>query len=280
MNRVRHESSPAVSVIEPQTGWCAVDWGELKEYRDLFYFLVWREIKALYAQTVMGFSWAIINPLVQIVIFTVVFGRVANIDIGPYPYLLYTTVAVVPWTYMSNAMTKSSQSLVTSRQMLGKVYFPRLIFPIAPVLSALVDFVISLVVILGVMVWYRHMPNWQVLLLPVFVAYMAAVPAAVGLWLSSLSIRFRDVKFAMPFAVRMLMYSAPIVYSAQKLPRTSRLVYSLNPLVGVIEGLRSCLLGAPFEWEFILPGMGVVMVLLVGGALYFRRMERVFADVI
>ncbi len=270
----------SLTVIEPPSGWSAVDIGELKEYRDLFYFLVWREIKALYAQTVMGFAWAIINPLVQILIFTVVFGRVAKIDIGPYPYLLFSTVAVVPWTYMSNAMRKSSQSLVSSRQMLGKIYFPRLIFPIAPVLSALVDFAISLVIILCVMVWYRHTPSWQIVLLPAFVLYMVAVPAAVGLWLSSLSIRFRDVKFAMPFVVRMLMYSAPIVYSAEKIPRNARLLYSLNPLVGVIEGLRSCLLGVPFEWEFILPGVVTAALLLVGGAFYFRRMERVFADVI
>lgn len=266
--------------IRPPRRWEVIDFRELKEYRDLFFFLVWRDIKVLYAQTVMGFAWAILNPLIQIIIFSVIFGKVARLDTDGIPYLLFSTVAIIPWAYMSEAMTKSSQSLVSGQAMLGKVYFPRLIFPVTPVLAKLVDFAISLILLVAVMFYYRIAPTWSLLLLPFLVLLMMSVPAGIGFWLSALAIRFRDVQFAMPFVIRMLIYSAPILYTASSIPDSYRLVYSLNPIVAVIEGYRACLLGTPVPWEFILPGTVVAIVLLVSGAMYFRKMERVFVDVI
>jgi len=267
-------------IIKPRSGWQAIDFKELKEYRDLFYFLVLRDIKVLYAQTVLGFAWAILNPLVQVVVFSVIFGRVAKIHTEGIPYALFTTVAIIPWTYMSEALVQSSQSLLSGQTMLGKIYFPRLIFPLTPVFSKMVDFGISLIILIGVLVYYRVAPTWNLLLFPLFVLMMMCIPAAIGMWLSALAIRFRDVRFAMPFIIRMLIYSAPIVYSASSISEKYRIIYSLNPIVGVIEGFRACLLGTPIMWQYILPGMMTSMLFLIGSALYFRRMERVFVDVI
>jgi lipopolysaccharide transport system permease protein len=272
--------SPAVTIIKPKSGWQFINFKELKEYRDLFFFMVWRDIKVLYAQTILGFSWAILQPLIQIVIFTIVFGKVAKVSTEGIPYLLFSTVAIIPWTYMSQAMTQSSQSLVTGQQMLGKVYFPRLTFPMTPVLSRLVDFSISTIILLGAIFYYRVAPTWNLTLFPLFVLFMLAIPAGIGFWLSALAIRYRDVKHAMPFVVRMLIYTAPIVYSATSIPDKYRLIYSLNPIVGVIEGFRACLLGTPMPWQYIWPGMITAVLLVLSGAFYFNRMERIFVDVI
>ena len=203
-----------VSIIKPPHGFEAIDFAELGRYRDLFYFLVTRDVKVLYAQTILGFSWALINPAVQIIVFTVIFGKIANVPTDGIPYFLFSTVAIIPWTYMSEAMTHSSQSLVTGQGMLGKVYFPRMIFPLTPLFSKLVDFGISLLLLVGVLIYYKVAPTWNMLLLPAFVLYMVLIPAGIGLWLSSLAVRFRDVKFAMQFIIRMLIYTAPVLYSA------------------------------------------------------------------
>jgi len=275
-----NSNSNSVTVIEAKSGWQIINFKELKEYRDLFYFLVWRDIKVLYAQTVLGFSWAILQPLIQIVIFTIIFGKVAKVPTGGIPYILFSTVAIIPWTYMSQSMTQSSQSLVQGQHMLGKIYFPRLIFPVTPILAKLVDFGISMLIILGVILYYRVAPTWNLLLFPLFVVLMMSIGAGVGMWLSAMAIRFRDVRFAMSFAVRMLMYSAPIVYSASSIPETYRIIYSLNPIVAVIEGFRACFLGTPIPWPYIWPGMITAIILLISGAFYFKRMERVFVDVI
>ena len=275
-----NSSGDPVTVIESKSGWQIIDFKELKEYRDLFYFLVWRDIKVLYAQTILGFLWAILQPLIQILIFTIVFGKVAKIPTEGIPYILFSSVAIIPWTYMSQAMGQSSQSLVQGQGMLGKIYFPRLAFPMTPIFARFVDFGISILIILCVMLYYHVSPSWNLLLFPLFLAMMISVPAGVGMWLSALAIRFRDVRFAMPFVVRMLIYSAPIVYSASSIPETYRMIYSLNPIVGVIEGFRSCLLGTPMPWTYIWPGIITATVLIFSGALYFKRMEHVFVDVI
>ncbi len=269
-----------VTVITPPSGWQLIDFKELRQYRDLFYFLVWRDIKVLYAQTILGFGWAILQPLVQIVIFTFIFGKVAKVPSDGIPYLLFSTVAILPWTYMSTAMTASSESLVSGQAMLGKVYFPRLLFPVTPVLTRMVDFVISMIIVIFVAVYYKVSLTWNIVFLPLFILMMMAVPLAVGLWLSSLSIRFRDVKFAMNFVIRMLMYSAPIVYSASAIPEPYRILYSLNPIVGVIEGFRAAVVGTDMLWQYIVPGIVTTALLLVSGALYFKRTERLVVDVI
>ena len=272
--------SENVTKIKPRTGWQLINFQEMKEYRDLFYFLVWRDIKVIYAQTVLGFAWAIINPLIQIVIFNVIFGKIAKLSTDGIPYILFASTAIIPWTYMSGAMTKSSQSLVAGRNMLGKIYFPRLIFPLTSVLSRLVDFVISMAILLVLFIYFGVKPTWNLLYLPFFIIMMICIPAAVGMWLSSLAIRFRDVNFAMQFIIRMLMYSAPIVYSASVIPDKYRLFYSLNPIVSVIEGIRASLLGTPIMWQYIVPGIFTLIILLVSGAFYFRRMEKIVVDVI
>jgi len=283
LNNYRNRSNlnnDSVTIIKPKSGWQIVDFKELREYRDLFYFLVWRDIKVLYAQTILGFSWAILQPLVQIGIFTIVFGKVAKIPTEGIPYILFSTVAIIPWTYMSQAMTQSSQSLISGQQMLGKVYFPRLIFPLTSILAKLVDFGISMFIVFAGALYYHVLPTWNLLLFPVFVALMMCISAGIGMWLSAMAIRFRDVKHAMPFGVRMLMYTAPIVYSASAISENYRIIYSLNPIVAVIEGFRACLLGTPVPWLYIWPGSITAVMLLISGALYFRRIERVFVDVI
>lgn len=257
-----------------------IDFNELRDYRDLFFFLVWRDIKVLYAQTVFGFAWAIVQPVVQIALFTLVFDKVAKIPTDGIPYVLFVAVGVIPWTYMSTAMTTSSQSLLSNTALLGKIYFPRVIFPVIPILAKLVDFSISLVIILVVLIYYDVSLSLNLLFIPLFVLMMMLTPLSVGMWLSALAIRYRDVKFAIGFFLRMLMYTAPIVYSASSIPEQYRLLYSLNPIVGVIEGFRASLLGLPIPWMYIFPGMIVSIVLLITGIRYFRKMEQVFVDVI
>jgi lipopolysaccharide transport system permease protein len=273
-------NSEIITTIEPKSGWQLINFKELREYKDLFFFLVWRDIKVLYAQTILGFSWAILQPLIQIIVFTVVFGKVAKISTDGIPYFLFSTVAIIPWTFMSQAMTLSSQSLVSGQNILGKVYFPRLIFPLTAVFAKVVDFGISLLIILFALLYYKIAPTWNLLLLPVFVLQMVCIATSAGLWLSAMAIRFRDVKYAMSFATRILMYTAPIVYSASSIPDKWRLIYSLNPIVGTIEGFRACLLGLPIPWAYIWPGMITATIMLISGSLYFKHMEKVFVDVI
>jgi lipopolysaccharide transport system permease protein len=269
-----------VTIIKAPSGWEWIDFKELKEYRDLFYLLVTRDIKIMYAQTVLGFSWAVLNPMIQIVIFTLVFGRIAKIQTDGIPYFLFATVAIIPWTYMSNALTVSSQSLVSGQNMLGKVYFPRLLFPMAPVFAKLPDFFISLIIVAFAMIYYGRAPSASIFYIPLFVLEMIIIPAAMGLWLSAMAVRYRDVKFIVQFLIRMLMFTAPIVYSASSIPEQYRMLYSLNPLVSVIEGMRACMLGLPIPWEFVVPGFFISVLLLVTGAFYFRRFDRVFVDVV
>jgi lipopolysaccharide transport system permease protein len=242
--------------------------------------MVWRDIKVLYAQTILGLFWAVLQPLMQILIYTVIFGKVAKVNTDGIPYFLYCSVAIIPWTYISTAMSQSSMSLVTGNNMLSKIYFPRVIYPITPVMARMVDFIISIVILVFIFIWYDIRPTWQLLYFPFFCVLMMSLVSGVGMWLSAMAIRFRDVKQAFPFVVRMLVYSAPIVYSASGIPEKYRLFYSLNPLVGLIEGFRACLLGLTMPWTYIWPGVVVTLLVVLSGALYFKTMERVFVDVI
>jgi len=269
-----------ITIITPKSRSRLFDFKELREYRDLFFFLTWRNIKVLYAQTILGFLWALLVPVIQIIIFTIVFGKVAKVSSDGVPYILYATVAIIPWTFMSQAMGQSSLSLVENQALLGKVYFPRIMFPITPIFSRLVDFGISLIILIGVMAYYQVLPSINIFLLPIFLVQMFLVPAAFGMFFSALAIRFRDVKIAMQFLLRMFIYSAPIVYSASNIPKPYRLVYSLNPIVGVIEGFRFTLLGIYVPWYYIAISFGSTLLLFGFAALYFHRMEHVFVDVI
>jgi lipopolysaccharide transport system permease protein len=279
---VRHSElhTPPVVIIKPRSGWQLVDWQELREYRDLFLFLVWRDIKVRYAQSAIGIGWAVIQPLFSMVVFTVVFGRLAGVESDGAPYAVFSFVALVPWTYFANAVTEATQSLVSNARMLSKIYFPRLVLPMSAVMAKLLDFGIAMLVLFGLMGWYRIVPTPGVLLLPLLALLMMLTAAGLGMWLTALAIQYRDVKYAINFVVQLLMYAAPVVYPASLIPERFHLLYALNPMVGVIEGFRAALLGTrSMPWDFLAVGTLSALIVAVTGCLYFRRKERLFADV-
>jgi len=268
-------------VIEPHTRLSMLDLRELARYSDLLYFLVWRTIKVSYAQSVGGFAWIVIQPTIQILVFTLVFGGLLNVQPGDgVPFLLFTTLAVIPWTFMSGVLSGASGSLVSNAGMLAKIYFPRVIYLLTPVISGLLNFFISLVLIAGVMVYFQVELTSQLLYLPIFFVLMILTPFSISLWLASLAIRFRDVRIVMNYAMRMLIYLVPVMYPSEEIPPQLREFYILNPFVGVIEGFNACLLGKPIYWDSLATCAVITAVLLVTGAFYFKRMERVIVDVI
>jgi len=275
-------------VIGPQRGWRLIDLRELYQYRDLFYFLVWRNVKILYAQTVLGFAWAVIRPLFSMIVFTVVFGKHASLPSDGIPYPLIAYAALVPWTYFATSLTGSTASLVGSANLITKVYFPRIVIPLTPVLSALVDFAIALGVLGILMAIFKTAPTWNIAFLPLLIVLMVLTASGIGMWLSALAIQYRDIKYAVTFLSQFLMYAAPVVWPvsliSEKFPEsgnTIRLVYGLYPMAGVIEGFRSALFGTTsMPWDLIGMGTLTAVILFATGALYFRRMERVFADVV
>jgi len=267
-------------IIEPQTGWRFLDLAELREYRDLFYFLVWKNIKVKYAQSVLGVGWAVIQPVFSMIVFTIVFGNLAKVGSDGSPYALFSFVALVPWTYFSNSLTDTAGSLITNRSMLTKIYFPRLIFPLTSILSKLVDFAISMCVLFVLMIWFSASPTIGVVVIPYLIILMMLTAVGLGMWLSALAVQFRDIKYSLNFGVQLLMYLAPVVYPASLIPQEYRLLYAINPLVGVIEGFRSALIGTnPMPWDFIMVGTISAIIISISGAMYFKRMERFFADV-
>lgn len=284
MKSTRLESAlgkPAMqTVIEPRHGWYLVDLQELRRYRDLFYFLVRRDVRVLYAQTVLGFAWAVLQPFFSMIVFTVVFGGLAEMPSDGLPYAVFSFAGLVPWTYFSNALTTASQSLIGNTALLTKVYFPRLFIPMTPVVAKLVDFAIALVILLGLMAWYGIWPTWLVVWLPLLVLLMLLTAGGMGMWLAALGIQYRDVRFAMGFVTQLLMYAAPVVWPASLIPAEYRILYGLYPMAGVIEGFRAALLGsAPMPWDLIAAGLVSAAAIFAAGVLYFRQTERVFADV-
>lgn len=268
------------TIIEPKRGWQLIDWQELRQYKDLLYFLVWRDIRILYSQTIMGFTWAIIRPFVSMIIFSIVFGKLAKISSDGVPYPLFSFAALVPWTYFSSVIVDSSNSLITNSNMLTKVYFPRLMIPITPALAKLIDFAIASVILCMMMVWYGIAPTRYSVITPMLVLLMILTSTGIGMWLSAMAIQFRDVKHAIPFLSQILMYAAPVVWPVSLIPSEYRLLYGLYPMAGVIEGFRSALLGThPMPWDLILTGTLSACVVAITGAFYFRRLERIFADV-
>ena len=269
-----------VSKIRPTTGWQSLDLSAVWEYRDLLYFLTLRGIKAKYAQSVLGIGWAIINPLLQTVIFTIIFGNLVALSSDGVPYLLFNFTAMVAWTYFSGILTDATSSLIANRAMIGKVYFPRLVLPLAAVFSKLIDFTVGLLVLFGLLVYYRIAPGATVLYFPIFLLILLLTGIGIGSFLAALAVQYRDINYAMSLVIRVLMYSAPVVYSVDVIPERFQMLYALNPMVGVIEGMRSVFLHTrPVPWDWILTGGIVSVVVFVLGCFYFRRTERHFADI-
>lgn len=272
--------SEPVIIIEKQKRFRLINWGELVRYRDLLYFLVVRGIKAKYAQSILGIGWAVIQPLLTMLIFTVVFGRLAKISSDGMPYALFSFCALIPWTYYSGVLTEGSNSLITNANMLSKVYFPRLVLPLSVLVAKLLDFSITILVMAGLLVMYQFIPSWQLAYLPLIFMLLMVSSLGPAVLLAGLSVQYRDIKYAQTFLVQILMYAAPVVYPLSIIPEKYRLLYAINPMVGVIEGFRASILGTTLmPWDVIAVSSIAAVVLLFYGLFTFSRLERTFADV-
>jgi homopolymeric O-antigen transport system permease protein len=278
-----HEMSqvePTV-VIEPHRGLFDLDLESIWQYRELLYFLIWRDLKIRYKQTVIGVAWAVLQPLVQMIIFSVIFGRFAKMPSDGLPYAVFAYSALLPWNYFATALNRCSQSVVGDANLISKIYFPRLLLPLAGTYSGFVDFFVSFVLLLGMMAWYEVSFTWWILTVPLFLMFAQLTALAVGLWLSALNVRYRDVGHTVPFIIQIWMFASPVVYPVSMIPEKWRMLFSINPMVGVIEGFRWALLGKTSPDLAVMAGSAfVVSALLVGGLVFFKSMERTFADVV
>jgi lipopolysaccharide transport system permease protein len=267
--------------IKPSQGWVSLKLGELWEYRELLYFLIWRDIKVRYKQTALGAAWAIIQPVMTMVVFSLFFGKLGKMPSDGIPYPIFSFAALVPWTFFANGLTQASNSLVGSSNLIKKVYFPRLSIPIAALLSGSVDFALSFSVLLVMMLYYGIVPTLNILWLPAFLLLTLIASLGVSLWLSALNVEFRDVRYVVPFIVQFWLFATPIAYSSKLLPEPWRTLYGLNPMVGIVEGFRWALLGTKTRpGPMIAVSSTVAILVLIGGAYYFRRMEKTFADLV
>ncbi len=257
-------------------------WKDLWRYRELFYFLAWRDILVRYKQTAIGMAWALIRPFLTMVVFTVVFGNIAKLPSEGVPYPILVFAAMLPWQFFATALSECSNSLITNANLISKIYFPRLIVPISAVIVSFVDFMVSGIILLGLMAWYNFVPSWRILTLPLFTGIAFAASIGVGLWLAALNVEYRDFRYIVPFIVQFGLYISPVGFSSNVVPEQWRLLYSLNPMVGVIDGFRWAILGG--ESKIYMAGfmlsVGLVALLLITGIWYFRKMERTFADII
>ncbi|MES2025559.1 MAG: ABC transporter permease [Pseudomonadota bacterium] len=257
-------------------------WRDLWRYRELFFFLAWRDILVRYKQTVIGFAWALLRPFLTMLVFTLVFSKLAKLPSEGVPYPILVFAALLPWQFFSNAFTEAGNSLISNANMISKVYFPRLVIPASAVIVSFVDFLISGVILAGLMLWYGFMPEWRMLTLPLFIFVAFAAAMGAGLWMAALNVKYRDFRYIIPFVVQFGLYVSPVGFSSTIVPEKWRLLYSLNPMVGVIDGFRWAILGG--NTQLYLPGfllsMALVVVLLITGIVYFRKTERGFADLI
>ena len=276
-------SSSAVPTfrIEPSQGWVALRLRELWAYRELLYFLVWRDVKVRYKQTLLGGMWAVMQPLLTMVVFSIFFGKLAKMPSEGIPYPIFAFSALVPWTFFVNGLTNASGSLVGSANLIKKVYFPRLTIPVAAVLAGIVDFTVAFAVLVVMMLFYGIVPSINILLLPLLLLLAMITALGVGLWLSAMNVQYRDIRYVVPFLAQIWLFATPIAYSSSLLSQPWRTVYALNPMVGVVDGFRWVLLGTDTApGPTLLASSGVAILLLVTGAFYFRRMERRFADIV
>ncbi|OYQ62286.1 phosphate ABC transporter permease [Pseudanabaena sp. SR411] len=257
-------------------------WKDLWRYRELFYFLAWRDILVRYKQTAIGITWALIKPFLTMVVFTVVFGNIAKLPSQGVPYPILVFAGMLPWQFFANALGECSNSLIGNANLISKVYFPRLIVPTSAVIVSFVDFLISGIILLGLMAWYNFVPDWRILTLPFFILIASAASMGAGLWLAALTVKYRDFRFVVPFIIQFGLYISPVGFSSNIVPEQWRLLYSINPMVGVIDGFRWAILGgeANIYMPSFLLSVGLVFLLLWSGIWYFRKMERTFADVI
>jgi lipopolysaccharide transport system permease protein len=274
------DSELPTRIIHPPRKWVPVDIHELWNYRELLLSFTARDIKIRYKQTALGFLWAIIQPLFMMVIFTVIFGGFAKIPSDGVPYPLFSFAALLPWMLFSEGLSRSTMSMVANANIMTKVYFPRLVMPISGILSPLVDFVVSISILVVMMIYYGFVPTINVVFLPLFILLALATSLGVGLWLSTLNVKYRDFQYTVPFIIQLWMYASPVVYPASMIPESIRFLYGLNPMVGVIEGFRWALLGSPMPGSIILVSVCMVAVLLISGMFYFRRMEQYYADIV
>ena len=267
-------------IIEPNKAWGLLDLRDLWAFRELLYFLTWRDVKVRYKQTQLGIAWAILQPLCTMLVFTLFFGRLAGIPSDNIPYPLFAYSGLLAWTFFSNAITSSGNSLVGSTHLITKVYFPRMIIPGAAVAAGLVDFAIACVILVMLMVYYGVLVTLNILLFPVVVLLTTLFALGMGMWLSALTVKYRDVRFAVPFLIQLWMFVSPVIYPASFLPAKFRWLFSLNPMTGIIEGYRSSLFGRPFNWSALAASAAITLILLIYASYSFRRMEKSFADII
>jgi lipopolysaccharide transport system permease protein len=276
-----NQTTSPITIIEPSRGWIGLQLRDLWEYRELLYFLTWRDVKVRYKQTALGATWAIIQPFFTMVVFSLFFGKLAKIPSDGIPYPIFAYAALVPWTFFAQGLAQSSNSLVGSSNLITKVYFPRLVIPISSVLSGLIDFVIAFVVLIGMMLRYGFHPTAAIVFLPGLLLLALTTALGVGLWLSALNVKYRDVRYTVGFLTQIWLFATPIAYPSSLLSEPWRTIYGINPMVGVVEGFRWALLGTKTApGPVVAVSALVAIILLVGGAFYFRRMEKTFADVV
>ncbi len=278
-------TKPTQVIIEPARGWTALGLRQVWEYRELLYFLVWRDVKVRYKQTVVGALWIVLQPVASMVVFSLLFGGLLGVPSGNVPYPVFAYAALLPWNYFAASLTRSSSSLVNSAHLITKVYFPRLIVPMAGVLSGLVDFGVAFLVLIGLMIYYGIPLAWTMLYLPALLLLALLTALGFGLWLGALNVRFRDINYIMPFLVQIWMYATPVIYGSTLIPERFRFLLALNPMTAVVEGFRWALLGAAAPaasttGSVLWVSLGIAVVVLVSGLYFFRRTERTFADVI
>jgi lipopolysaccharide transport system permease protein len=275
------KTSSSVTVIRPPKGWMPVNLRELWAYRELLYFFTWRDIKVRYKQTIFGFAWAIIQPLFMMIIFSLFFGTLAKVPSENIPYPLFSYAGVLPWTLFAAGLDRSSNSLLQDVNLLQKVYFPRMLMPLAGILSPLVDFAIAFIILIGMMLYFGHYPSIVMFWILGFLVLELMLATGIGLWLSAINVEYRDIRYAIPVLIQLGLYASPVVYSATFVPARFQTVYGLvNPMAGIIEGFRWAILGTKPPSYLIIASVAIIVVILVSGAFYFRRRERAFADVV
>ena len=280
-----NQTKTPITYLRPAKGLAALNLRDLWEYRELIYFLTWRDLKVRYKQTILGFAWVMLQPIINMVVFTVLFGQLLNVPTGGIPYPIFSFAALLPWGYFAGSLTRSSTTLVGSANLISKVYFPRMVIPISGVISGFVDFAVAFIVLLGMMIFYKISLSWNILLLPVFLLLAMVTALGFGLWLSALNVRFRDINHIVPFLIEIWKYVTPVIYGATLIPEKYRWLLGLNPMTGVVEGFRWAILGKTYSDTFqggplFIISILITLLVLVSGVIFFRNTERTFADII